>query len=269
MAQQIRFFEIPASDYSFPNFSFTITDTLADDNGQIIADFMRNRNLTSSWITTGSADSNNTEVLADFGDAQDLTSIFLVKHNLKDFTLEYFNGTAWINFSTITGNALETTEHKLPTGVSVYKVRLTITGTMVPDDDKRITQFLGTREIGQLESYPEITRMNHAQGIRNNTMLSGKHNISNSVGSTSFTLGVKVNESQADVDLFESFYYTYRRGVMVYLNGGDQDQFRLKLRGYRLEDFYVVKPAKDYRDDLYKSLYQSGVKQAFEFQEVV
>jgi len=169
---QIRFFEISASDYTNQNFSFTATDPLADDAGQIIVDYMRNRNLTSSWLTTGSADVNNTELLAEFGDAQDLTSLFLVKHNLKSFTLDYFNGTTWANFATVTDNEKETTEHAFPQGASVHKIKLTITGTIIPDSDKRITQFLATRQIGKLEAYPEISRMTHTQGIRNNKMLS-------------------------------------------------------------------------------------------------
>ena len=269
MGQQIRFFEIPASDYSNQNAVFTVTDPLADDDGQLIVDFVRNRNLTSSWLTTGSLDANNTELLVSFGDAQYLTSLFLVKHNLKSFKLEYFDSLSWTEFDNQTDNTLETTEHVLPEGANVLEIRLTIYGTMVPDSDKRITQYLASKQIGQMEGFPEIKSMTHKTGIKNSVMLSGKHSISNSIGAVSFGLKTKVSESQADVDLVESFYYTYKRGVMVYVGGGDQDQFKLKLRGYRLEDFYVVKPAKDYRDDIYRGIYSSGVKMDIAFTEVV
>lgn len=268
MGQQIRFFEIPSSDYSNKNFSFTITDDLADSNGQDIADFMRNRNLTSSWLTTGSADANNTELLASFGgDAQDVDSLFLVKHNLKDYKIERFDGTAWQLVANITDNDQETTEHVV--GESAKELKITIYATQTVDADKKITQFLTTRSIGQMTGYPEITMMSHTQGIKNSTMLSGKHSISNSVGATSFILGLKVMNEQADVDLVESLFYTYKRGVLVYVGGGNQEQFKVKARGYRLEDFYIVKPSKDYRDDFYKSLYGTGTKLSITLQEVV
>lgn len=269
-SRTIRFFEIPASDYTNKNFAFTITDPLAIDSGQIIAKFMRNRNLVSSWITTGSKDINNTELLADFGgDSASLSSIFLVKHNLKSFTLEYFNGVAWFMFADIADNDLETTEHAIPSGVTIRQIRLIITATMIADKDKKITQFLAVNTIGKMSGFPQITSMTHTQSIKKNRMLSGKFAISNSVGATNFSLKLKVMDEQSDVDLVESIFYTYQRGVMVYINGGSQEQFRVKARGYRLEDFYVVKPSKDYRDDFYKSLYGVGTKLAITLQEVV
>lgn len=268
MGQQIRFFEIPSSDYSNRNFSFTITDDLADSTGQEIANFMRNRNLTSSWLTTGSLDANNTEVFASFGgEKQPIESLFLVKHNLKAFDVEYFDGVSWQLAESVTDNELETTEHII--GASVESIKLTIYGTIESDKDKRITQFIATREIGQMTGFPEISSMVHTQGTKNSVMLSGKHAISNTVGATSFKLKLKVMNQQSDVDLIESLFYTYKRGVMVYIGGGDQKQFKIKTRGYRLEDFYVMKPSRDYRDDFYKSLYGVGTKLDISLQEVV
>ena len=269
MGRQIRFFEIPASDYSNTNASFTVSDPLADSDGQDIVSFVRNRNLTSSWLTTGSLDANDTELLVDFGDAQALTSLFLVKHNLKSFKLEYFNGVSLLEFANVTDNAEETTEHVFPDGANVVYIKLTIFGTIIPDTDKRITQFLASKQIGQLEGWPEISSMIHSTGMKVSTMLSGKSSISNSVGGTGFDLKVKVEESQSDIDLFESLYYTYKRGVMVYIGGGDASQFKVKVKGYRVEDFYVMKPVKDYRADLYRSIYESGPKINIKLKEVI
>ena len=269
MGQQIRFFGIPPSDYSNQNVSFTVSDPLADSDGQDIVNFLRNRNLTSSWLTTGSLDANETELLVDFIDSHALTSLFLVKHNLKSFKLEFFDGAALREFDNVTDNTKETTEHVFPDGANVVYIKLTIFGTMIPDADKRITQFLASIQIGQLEGWPEISGMTHTTGMKVSTMLSGKSAISNSVGGTSFDLKVKVEESQADVDLFESLYYMHKRGVMVYVGGGNDSQFRIRVKGYRLEDFYIMKPVKDYRADLYKSLYESGPKIDIKLREVI
>ena len=268
MGQQIRFFQLPISDITNPNVAVTITDTIAEDNGQSIANFMRNRNLTSAWLTTGSNDSANTVVLFNLVDSERVDSVFLVEHNLKSFKLEWFDGVTWSLIENVTNNELTTTEHKVGAD-GVKQVRLTIYGTMTANDDKRITQFNIVEEVGQLNGWPEISRVTHDLGQKSNRMLSGKYSISESVGAFSFDLTVDIETSQKDLDLYEKLFFLYRQGVMIYLSGGDESQFLLKTLGYRKQDFYFMKPTKDYSNDFYKSIYKSGVKLKISFVEVV
>ena len=268
MSQQIRFFELPISDITNPNVVVTIIDAVAEDSGQLIADFMRNRNLTSAWLTTGSTDAANTQVIFDLVDSEHVDSVFLVDHNLKDFKLEWFDGTAWILIDNVTGNQDSTTEHKL--GVEgVKKVKLTVYGTMVADEDKRITRFLIMQEIGQLNGWPEISGVSHELGQKTSKMLSGKYAVSESVGSFSFDLSIDLENDQHDVDIYEKILFLYRRGVIVYLGGGDESQFAVKTLGYRKNDFYYMRPEKDYKNDFYKSIYSTGLKLKIGFIEVV
>lgn len=268
MSQQIRFFDIPRSDLTNENFSFTVIDEVAEDNGQLIADFMRNRNLTSAWMTSGSNDSANTELVADFIDSESISSLFLVQHNLKNFKVEWFDGVTWSLVDQLTDNAESTTEHVINQD-GVKKIKVTIYGTMVANDDKRITQFLAMESIGQLVGWPEISNMDYDLGQKSNKMLSGKYSISESVGSTSLDLTVDVEDSQHDLDIYEKLFFLYKMGFVVYLSGGDESQFRVKVKGYRKEDFFVMKPTRDYSTDFYKSLYQSGIKFKASFVEVV
>ena len=167
MGQQIRFFQLPISDITNPNVTVTITDTVAEDNGQSIANFMRNRNLTSAWLTTGSNDSANTEVLFNLVDSERVDSVFLVEHNLKSFKLEWFDGVTWSLIENVTDNELTTTEHKVDAD-GVKQIRLTIYATIEANDDKRITQFNIVEEIGQLNGWPEISRVTHDLGQKSN-----------------------------------------------------------------------------------------------------
>lgn len=268
MSQQIRFFELPISDITNENVIVTIVDTVAEDNGQTSAKFMRNRNLTSAWLTTGSTDAANTQVIFDLVDSERVDSVFLVDHNLKNFKLEWFDGVSWIEFANVVDNQEATTEHKLGLD-GVKKIKLTVFGTMIADDDKRITRFMIMQEIGQLNGWPEISGATHELGQKSNKMLSGKYSISESVGSFSFDLSIDLENDQHDVDIYEKILFLYRKGVIVYLGGGDEAQFAVKSIGYRKEDFFFMRPEKDYRNDFYKSIYSTGLKLKIGFIEVV
>lgn len=268
MSQQIRFFQLPFSDITNENCTVTIVDTVAEDSGQLIADFMRNRNLTSAWLTTGSNDSANTEIIFDFSDSHRVDSVFLVDHNLKDFGVYWFDGFVWILVDDVIGNTSATTEHRIGFD-GVKKVKVIAYKTMVANDDKRITRFLAMEQIGQLNGWPEISGAQHDLGQKLNKMLSGKYSVSESVGSFSFDLSLDLENDQADIDIYEQILFLYRRGVIVYLCGGDEDQFAVKALGYRASDFYYMRPERDYKPDFYKSLYSTGIKLKISFVEVV
>jgi hypothetical protein len=270
--EQIRVYNLPTSDISNDNFSIIITDSVASDNGQDIAAFMRNRDLTSSWITTGSNDSAGTIVEGVIADSTITQDIFIVGHNLKDFNVEYWDGVAWGMIESITNNT-ETTSHIIVNngdGINTGKIRIVIFGTMTPDADKRITRlmFASRLESGAFISWPIIRRPMHGVIKKDSKMLSGKHFISESTGAFSVTLSWKGVTEQADVDIIEKMTLG-RKPTMIWINGGDEFQFRFKTIGYRKQDFYIVKPSKDYINEFYKGIYQNMIPLSMPLVEVV
>src|SRR4051812_33469430 len=100
MAQQICVFKKNLIDLSNTNGVLTVTDATATNNGQTFVDFIRNRNNSSAWLTTGSNDAANTQIDVDLGETRDITDIILVKHNWKAYTIKYStDGVSYSDFT--------------------------------------------------------------------------------------------------------------------------------------------------------------------------
>ena len=89
-----------STDLAFDGISITVTDTTATNNGQSFVDYVRNRKNSSGWVTTGSNDAANTTLVVELGDSKDLDLIALIGHNLKAYTIQYWNGSSYVDFST-------------------------------------------------------------------------------------------------------------------------------------------------------------------------
>lgn len=270
MAQQIRWFSKNIIDLSATTPIITVTDTTASNNGQDFVDYLRNRKNTSAWATTGSNDAANTTIEFDLGSTWAVDSLFLVEHNFAAYTVQYWNGVAWVDFSTPIAETVnaETTNFYNFTSVQTDKLKLIITGTTVADADKLMRQVIITSQIGQFNAWPIVKNPKISTNKRQNKMLSGKISLVESIKSFSTTLEVKILSNEADLDLIETIHET-REGVLVWINGNDDDQFSTLRMGYRKQDIYLVRPVNDYVPEFYKGLYQSGIKIKMDIKEVI
>ena len=263
-SNQIRFLVKNKIDLDNPLASLSVTDTVASNDGATFLDFLRNRNNRSAWLTTDSDDSANTEIIAELTDLRDLDTIILVKHNFAAYTLQYWDGvSAWVDFSTpiaVTGNADETTFHQFDK-VETSRIRLVIQGTIIPDTDKRMRQFIITENLlsGQLEGWPVIRRPRFNTQKKVTQSLSGKVSVTESIGGFSMELQVRNYGIDADLNIIEEIY-TGRRGVLVWLSGGDDSKFRFRRIGYREEDIYLMRAINDYSPEWVRGVYQNGLR---------
>lgn len=264
MAEQIRFFEKSKCDISEDN--VTASATQGDDYVLQIL----NRSNNSAWITTGSVDADNTTIEVDMTDERNISEIFLLKHNFRSFTVKYWNGSAWTAFSPAIAPTTNTAEnnHYSVTEVSTSKIQIVILGTQTANDDKFLYQFVATNEIGQLAGWPVIDNVVHGTNLKKSTLLSGKNYVTRNVGGFSCTLSVKGWNNDADLSIIESLYDSVD-GFLVWLCGGDEDQFSSVRRGYRMEDLFLMKCMDDYNPDFSKGLYQSGLEIKIKLGEVV
>jgi len=273
MSQQIRFFDKSAIDLGNDAASINVTDTTATNNGQSFVDFMRNRNNSSSWMTTGSNDAANTTLVFQFGDVRDIKDIMIVGHNLAAYTLKYWDGiSAYVDFATpisVSGSTDFVTHHQV-TEVSTDSIQLVITGAQVVDADKSIRQFIITNRVGtgQLDGWPVIKNATHSTNKKISSMLSGKVNVVESVGAFACELTVTNWNIDDDLSIIEEIYFG-KRGVLVWLSGGDEDQFSHKRVGYRLEDIFLMRAVNDYQPDWAAGLYTSGIIMQLKLREAI
>lgn len=254
MANQILFLEKNKADFSIEDLVITASE------GDDFADLMVNRNNLTAWVTDGSADANLTNVVFDWVDPKPINTILIIKHNFKSYTVQYWNGTTYVDFSTaidVTGNTAETKYHTF-TEVTTTKVKLVVRGTMVVDDDKFCYQFIASKSIGRLNGFPTIKGTKLSRNRLRSKMLSGKENIREQVGFFSCTIEWKILSDTTDIATVESLFRS-NEGFLVWLCGGSETQFRTGAEGYRLEDIYLCKCTNEYQPEIYKGGYWAGL----------
>jgi len=255
-SNQIIFFERSKSDLANVNCSITVTDAVATNTGQTIVDYVRNRSNNSAWLTTGSNDSADTEL-----ENSDITDIILIEHNWDAYTIQYWTGSAYADFSTAINESSITTDtnHYNFDSVNTNKIKIIIDSTQVADADKRLSQLIVTDRFGQLTAFPEIKKPTVSLNKKRTKMLSGKSFITESTGYFACDLDVKVLSADADLTIIENIYFA-RQGILVWICAGDQSQFSSVRIGYRLKDLYLMRPSNEWQPEWYKGLYKSGMK---------
>lgn len=263
----VMIFEKNKIDIDMSNITITATDTLADDAGQQFVDLLRNRRNDNGWGTAGSADANNTQLDIDMVDEYTITDLLLVNHNLKAYTLKYWNGSTYVDFSTPiaeTTNTATTTRHTF-TEVQTSALRLIITGTMTANQDKLMSQFIVTKRIGTFASQPAVKKPKQEKGRKVRPMLSGRKNITRAIGTFSCTLSFPKNKSSADHALLERMFDSIN-GFVVWLCGGSTSDFPYQVQGFRLKDVYLMSCANDLDTEWNNGRFNDG--QAVEVQLV-
>lgn len=264
----IKFFKKNIYDLSNIIPVTTVTDAIATSTGTEYTVLMRNRDNRSGWATTDSTDAANTTIEIDFVDTREFDSILLLGHNLKAFTIQYWTGSIWTNFSTPISETVNTATSSYFHFTKVFssKVKLVMTGTMVADEDKLIRQFIITELFGEFTVEPFVKPIIDRDRI-STKYLSGKTNVSRSIGGFGCELKMESVSSDDDLTLVELIFDSYE-GVLVWLCGGDTAQFDNQRQGWRLEDIYLMQPTNEYQPEWYKGYYKNGMPIALKMVEV-
>lgn len=268
MANQIEFFRKNHLDLNRDNPSITITDNVASSNGQSSVNQLRNRNNITGWLTTGSDDTANTEILAEFGDLLSVDFVELVRHNFKDFLIEWKDvSDTWNTYENVTSNTELTTIHRKDTAVETRALRITIYSTQTADADKELRQFIATERIHKFNGWPEVNKPTFSKERRVNKMPSGRVNIAKTRGSFSCDLKIKVTSDTDDLAIHEDLYERVE-GVLMLITGGDESQFTYNGQNYRNEDIVLVLPIDEYQNPYYKKITTNGIMVNMKLAEV-
>jgi hypothetical protein len=266
---QILFFEKSFIDFDQPNATITITDNVAIDNGQASVNLLRNRNNISGWVTTESDDTANTEILINTGDIYEIDFIELIRHNFKDFTIEFKNNlNNWEILETVTNNEKETSVFILDNSINTRELRITIQATMIANADKSLRQIIVSRSKYSLNGFPLIKKPTHSKDRKKNKTLSGRTIITDRLGAFSCELDIKLTRDDNDLSFHEDMY-NQNIGVLMLLSGGKEEQFSTLRKGYKNEDIVLVSPIDEYVNPYDKGVYTSGIRVRMKLAEVV
>lgn len=270
MSGQIKFYKKNHVDVDRVNPSIVVTDPVATNAGNDFVKFLRNRNNNSGWNTSGSTDAANTEIFIDLRDFQKVDMIMLVRHNFKNFLIEYWDlGAAdFVTYLNVVNNTDKTTF--IEKSVYTNQIKITITGTMIADDDKTMRQLIVTEKFfsGEFVGWPEIKSPVTSFNKKTTDMISGKVRVVETRGAFSCSLEVKLLKIDEDLTMIENIYYN-REGVLMLLSGGDEDQFTNRRVGYRNEDIVLVRPTNELELPYVKGIYTAGIKIRMKLEETV
>lgn len=256
----IKFFKKSVYDLSNTLPVTTITDAVATDTGEDYTYLMRNRDDSSGWATTDSTDAANTTIEIDFIDVKEFSSALVLNHNLKSYTIQYWDGAMWVSFSTpinVSANTATSNYHTFDS-VITQKIKMIITGTQIVDDDKSIRQLLFCEYVGEFSVEPRIKPTIDRDRITSK-YLSGKSYVTKSKGGFQCELKLDSVSTEADLALAESIYDSFN-GVLMWLSGGTTTQYETLRQGYRLNDIYLVMASNEYQPEWYGGFYRNGMK---------
>lgn len=260
MSGQINFFRKNHIDTDRINPLLTVTDLVATNPGDEYLKFLRNRNNNSGWNTSGSSDAANTEILVDLKDFQNVDMVMLVRHNFKNFLVEYYDTGAvgFVEYANYVDNEIATTLIKK--SVHTNQIRITIYNTTVVDDDKTMRQLIVTENFfsGEFIGWPEIKKPQTSLNKKITGMISGKARVVETRGAFSCSLDVKLLKIEEDLTIIENIFFN-REGVLMLLSGGNEDQFSSRRIGYRNEDIVLVRPTNELELPWVKN-YTTGIK---------
>lgn len=255
-------FEKNKIDLDFDNVTITASDSTVDvDNGQAFVDMLRNRRNDSGYGTGGSSDAGLTTLEVDMTDEVSITDIILVRHNFKAYTIQYWDGAAYQNFSTPIAETVntDTTTHHNFTEVDTSKIKLIVQGTMTADQDKLLAQLIITKRLGQFTAEPFIKKPRQEKGRKSKKMLSGRVNVTRSLGAFSCQLSFPPMKSSADFALIETMFNSFN-GFLVWLCAGDTTNYFADVPGFRLQDIYLMTCANDLETEWNDGFYAHGQK---------
>jgi len=120
-----------------------IAATINVSTGDGTKQYMYNRNREIKWYSVGSDDTTTETVEMIWNSAVSIDRICLRGHNLKEFSIQYWNGSNYVNFSPAISETANTETDNLFsfTKVSTLKVKLSAVKTITPNQEKHIGVF--------------------------------------------------------------------------------------------------------------------------------
>ena len=123
-------------------------DSITVASGDASKAYIYDRNFATKWLSVGSDDTTTETIEIIFALAKTIDRISLINHNLKEFDIQYWNGSAYVDFSTAIDETTNTSTNDFYsfTSVSTLKIKLSATKTGVVDAQKYLSQLLAYAE---------------------------------------------------------------------------------------------------------------------------
>ena len=255
--------------------------TATASSGDPSADFILDRNQYTVWRSVGSDDTTTETVEITLDAPETFSRLFLLRHNFKEFIVEY-DDSGWTDFSNVIGingvtsSVISETDYAADSAyyefdtVTTDKIRISATKTQVADEEKFLNSFAVCEELGTLEGFPIIKNATKDKKLRKSTLLNGRSFVTKSLEVMRFSLDFKNYPASLlnDLDLLFSLF-DRDDNFLVWLCGGKNGEpyFKYQLRGFRIEDLIEMQVVNIFKDSYRKNYYNGVVRMKLSLEE--
>lgn len=239
----------------------------------------RSRKTYLKWESEGSDDTTTETYELRFGAEQTINRLLLVRNNFKAFSVQYWNGSTWVDFSNVvtkegtqasiteTANAKTTNYYEFDS-VTTEKILVSVDTTQTVDAEKYLYQIIATAEIGTFQGYPRY-EATHRKRMAEKQGFDGKTSFSVLGESYACSLGFTRYGVEADHLLVQTLWQN-DDAFYIYPCGANEGQFRYTSKiGNRLRDIYLVWFNRDLDANYEQNVYALGLNYTVGLLEVV
>ncbi len=261
MAKGLRFF---GTDFNNVSFGGTITVS----SGDTLKEFAFDNLVGTKWTTSGEGtDGNAISLEMDYGFNRTIDSFYIFNTNVDDIVIATWNGSSWDDVTAVNATIIKSSDSahvfaKLNTEVTVDKVRITGSNTIITNQEKFVSLFLAFKEIGQYEFFPMYKpRFNPLQNVFKTD--DGRGFVIERGEALSATLILKSHINQNDINLTETLL-SRKEPFYLWANGGDDTIFSFSFRPFRFQDIFkmtiIDRNDPEYTKNYYKAGYNNTIK---------
>lgn len=239
----------------------TFAFTTANTN---LASYLYDRNRSSKLTSIGSTDASNEDFEITFSTSRTFNRIFIDNHNIKSGSIQYWNGSAYTDFSSaISWSAnTATTNYYEFNSVSSKKIRVRGSTTMVANAQKYIGELLVCAEIGTMGTNASSVDHSFTYKVAKHQTSTG--GIKRVVFGKKYTATWSFSDADStDTTLVESLYDLVTPFYIYPCGGSGQNE-----HGFRLQDIFYVNVTNDFSPNIKSNILGIGCKFDLEVAEV-
>ena len=245
-----------------------------------LAVYMLDISKYTQWESFGSDDLTEETITITLKNKTDINRLFLTDMNLKNFSIKYKDGLGvYVDFTTVIGvNGVESatiaeTDYSYSTAyfefdsVNTDSFLIEALETQVPDEEKAITGFISTSEIGTFQGFPRV----QPESSRNETKaraLSRRYVIQKTYETNKVKINFKSHPFQNDLDILD-FIFDSEIPFLVFPCGGrtGSPYFKVDQKTWGLDDVFNMQTVGKMKNEFEKGVYTLGFKKAITLEE--
>jgi len=245
-------------------------------SGTSSSKFILDLDVDTYWTSLGSSDGVSEEITITTSKSQSIDRILLLDHNFKTYNVKYYDGSSYVDFSNVIGiggvtsstinetNFSQDSSYYEFTEVSTTSIRITVSHTQIPNQDKYLNQAIASTEVGTFVGYPNVNSITVDRNNKVKKTIGGRFSVQK--GNKTFGFDIRFKNYPAsdiynvDIDLALSLFET-EEPFIIYACGGryESQHFTKAIPGFRLKDAFLMQINQAYKLRYLKNIYVNPI----------